>query len=177
MDLVDLADAFDDASGEVSAYLDLDAGEVVRVTEEVRQELEAVYAELSEEPVDEGAYRAAFAAALEQRSPPSWMRALLEEADAVEGGLGTRFIRVPAADSREGYGDMEAFIETVASPRLQERLWAAIRGRGAFRRFKDALAGHPDERERWFAFKHDRLRERVQAWLADEGIEPIAEAG
>ena len=177
VDLAELVDAFDDASGEVGAYLDLDTGAVVRVTAEVRQELEAVYEELPPEPADAGTYRAAFAATLERRSPPSWMRELLEEADAVEGGLGTRFIRVPAADSREGYEDMQAFIETVASPHLQERLWAAIRGWGAFRRFKDALAGHPDERERWFAFKHDRLRERVQAWLADEGIEPIAEAG
>jgi len=67
------------------------------------------------------------------------MHELLYEADAVEEGFGVRFIRLPDADSREGYEDMEAFIETVANPRLQERLWAAIRGRGAFGRFKDVL--------------------------------------
>jgi hypothetical protein len=71
---------------------------------------------------------------------------------------------------------MQAFIETVSSPWLQERLWAAIRSRGAFRRFKDARASAPAERERWFAFKDDRLRRRVLAWLAEEGIEPLTEA-
>jgi hypothetical protein len=70
---------------------------------------------------------------------------------------------------------MEAFIATVTSARLQERLGAAIRGRGAFRRFKDVLAAAPAERARWFAFKDQRVRQRVLAWLADEGIELIDE--
>ena len=177
IDLADLAEAFDDASWEVSTFLDLDTGNVIRITAEVRDELEALYAELSEEPADEGSYRVTFAAALEHRERPGWMHELLLEADAVEGGLGTRFLRVPEADSREGYGEMQAFIETVSSPRLQERLWAAIRGRGAFRRFKDVLASAPAERERWFAFKDARLRQRVLAWLADEGIEPAEGSG
>jgi hypothetical protein len=108
-------------------------------------------------------------------SHQGWMHELLVEADAVEGGLAIRFLRVPEAGSRESYGDMQAFIETVSSPWLQERLWAAIHGRGAFRRFKDVLAGALAERERWFTFKDDRLRQRVLAWLADEGIEPLTE--
>lgn len=174
--LTDLADAFGDASWDVSAYLDLDTGEVVRVTAEVRQELEAMYAELPED-LPEEEYPAAFGAALERRRAPGWMHDLLREADAVEDGLGTRFIQVPGADSRAGYEDMEAFIETVTSRRLQKSLWDAIRGRGAFRRFKDVLAGDPHERERWFAFKDGRMRERVLAWLADEEIEPTDAAG
>ncbi len=175
VDLADLADAFDDASWEVSAYLDLDTGQVIRTTWEIRQELEAISAALPEEPRDTAAYRAAFTAALERRGSPAWMHELLWEADAVEAGLGTRFLQLPEADGREGYADMAAFIETVASPRLRERLWAAIRGRGAFRRVKAVLAGYPQERERWFAFTADRLRERVRVWLASEGIEPILE--
>jgi hypothetical protein len=175
VDLADLADAFDEASWEVSAYLDLDTGEVVRVTTEVHQELEAIEAELLQDSLDEEVRQAAFTAALARRRLPSWMREALREADRVEGGLGTRFIRVPEADAREGYRDMEAFIATVTNPRLQEHLWAAIRGRGAFRRFKDLLAGYPDERERWFAFKDGRVRQRMLAWLASEGIKPFEE--
>jgi hypothetical protein len=38
---------------------------------------------------------------------------------------------------------------------------------------KDVLAGYPAERERWFAFKAARVRQRVLAWLADEGIELV----
>jgi hypothetical protein len=68
---------------------------------------------------------------------------------------------------------MEAFIETVASPWLRERLRAAIRGRGAFRRFKDVLARSPTEFGRWLAFRDALLRDRVMAWLGDEGNEGI----
>jgi hypothetical protein len=97
----------------------------------------------------------------------------LVEALQIEGALGTRFIEIPMPDSRNGYQDMQLFIETVTDPSLQERLWSAIDGRGAFRRFKDALLSDMNERDRWFAFKDDRVRERVLEWLADEGIEPI----
>jgi hypothetical protein len=51
---------------------------------------------------------------------------------------------------------LEDFIFTVPSRRLQDRLDQAIRGRDAFRRFKDVLAGCPDEHKRWFAFKYVR---------------------
>ena len=95
----------------------------------------------------------------------------------MDGGLGTRFLLVPGANSRAGYADMEAFIETVAGLRLQERLRGAIRGRGAFRRFKDVLAGQPAELERWVAFRDGRARRRALAWLADEGIAPVEEGG
>lgn len=175
VDLADLADAFDDASREAPAYLDLDTGAVIRTSADVLHELDAIRSELPDEPPDTEAYRAAFAAASERRGVPAWMRAALREADALAEGLGTRFIEVPEADSRAGYADMAAFVETVASPRLRDRLAAAIRGRGAFRRFKDALTDHPAERERWFAFKDARLRERARDWLASEGIEPAGE--
>jgi hypothetical protein len=150
---------------------------VIYISAEIRRELEAIYEEMPEEAVDGAAYRSAFAAAPERRGLSAWMHEALREADAMERGFGTRFIAVRAADSRAGYEDMQAFIETVARPWLQERLWAAIRGRGAFRRFKDVLADSPAERERWFAFKDRRMRERALAWLADEGIAPIGDAG
>ncbi len=54
---------------------------------------------------------------------------------------------------------MEAFIDTVGSARLQEQLWAAILGRGAFPRFKDVLEQHLAERERWVAFRDACVRE------------------
>jgi hypothetical protein len=46
-------------------------------------------------------------------------------------------------------------------------------GRGAFRRFKDLLARHPQEEEAWFEFKDARLQKRVADWLAYHNIEPV----
>ena len=70
---------------------------------------------------------------------------------------------------------MEDFIATVADERLREWLADAIDGHGAFSRFKRVLTNHDAERERWFAFRDARLRERILAWLEEEGIEPITE--
>jgi hypothetical protein len=170
IDLSELALAFEDASPEVGYFLDLETGQVVSITDETRSELEAIYDEMygaGDEP------RMPFAEALQQRDLPEWQREVLIEADQVEAGFGTRYIRVPGGDSREGYRDMEAFIATVQDVRLANRLERAISGRGAFRYFKDVLADHPRERERWFAFKDERLRQRVLEWLAEEQIEVV----
>jgi hypothetical protein len=67
---------------------------------------------------------------------------------------------------------MAEFADAVADSRLQRALWVALDGRRPFRRFKDTLAGHPRERERWFAFREERLRAAMRDWLADNGIEP-----
>ncbi|MCC6187831.1 MAG: hypothetical protein IT318_02260 [Anaerolineales bacterium] len=114
-------------------------------------------------------------AALQQLDLPEWEQDALREADRIEAGFGLRYLRVPPGDSRAGYADMEIFIATLRSERLREQLWRAVAGRGAFRRFKDVPSDHPGER--WFTFKQGRLRERVLAWLASQGIETVEDDG
>ena len=81
-----------------------------------------------------------------------------------------RYERIPRAESHEGYEDMEDFIATVKDAHLAELLEVAINGRGAFRRFKDVLLRYPEERERWFRFKDERMQERALKWLDDIGV-------
>lgn len=171
VDLRALEWAFEDASGAATTCLDTETGEIITLTDDIHGTLEDLYAEIGD--VDEARWEVAFDEALKGRNLPAWEQNALREADRVEAGFGTRYIRVPTDDSREGYADMEAFIETVRSERLQAQLWRASSGRGAFRYFKDVLADHPRERERWFAFKQARLRERGLHWLDSEGIEAI----
>ena len=78
-----------------------------------------------------------------------------------------RYERIPKAESHEGYQDMVDFIATVDNERLVELLEVAINGKGAFRRFKDVLLNYPEERERWFQFKDERMEERALEWLDD----------
>jgi hypothetical protein len=171
IDLADLDVALDNASWETSFYLDLETGQVLMVTDEISRELAAIDEELDREGDEQ---LAGVADALGQRDLPQWMQEAVAEAAQVEAGYGTRYIAVPRAESRDGYRDMEDFIPTVPDHRLQDRLWRAIRGRGAFRRFKDVLANYPREQETWFTFRDARLRQRVLDWLAEEGIEPTA---
>jgi len=93
--------------------------------------------------------------------------------DQVERGYGTRYICIEPGDPHSDYHDMEVFIASVKDARLQDRLWRAISGRGAFRYFTDVLDDFPRERERWFAFKDEQARQRLLDWLAEENIEPI----
>ena len=84
-----------------------------------------------------------------------------------------RYEAVPKTGSDEAYRDMEEFIGTVEDGHLRQLLEVAIDGRGAFRRFKDVLAGFAEEREEWFHFKEERLMERTREWLEDIGVEPV----
>jgi hypothetical protein len=81
-----------------------------------------------------------------------------------------RYEQIPKAESREGYEDMADFVATVDHEHVAELLEVAINGKGAFRRFKDVLLDYPEERERWFKFKVDRMEERALEWLEDIGV-------
>jgi len=171
IDLSDLELAFDSALDEGASYLDLDNGEVVFVTAEAWRELENLYAETevgTETPPD-------LLDLAREQNLPDWQIDALHAAAQVEGGFGTRYVAVPRTDSHAGYHDMEDFIETVQDERLQSRLSQAIQGRGAFRRFRDVLAEHRREEQRWYEFRDARERQRIVEWLAQHDIEPVFE--
>lgn len=86
-----------------------------------------------------------------------------------------RYEPIPKAESREGYEDMRDFIASVDDEHLAELLEVAINGKGAFRRFKDVLFGYPEEKERWFQFKDDRIQERALEWLDDISVSLVEE--
>ena len=85
----------------------------------------------------------------------------------------SRYLRIDPVSSREQYRWMERFIATVEDEELRRRLNVAIDGKGAFRRFKDALVNHPVDRERWFAFRSERLRSCMESWLTAHGIHSV----
>lgn len=84
-----------------------------------------------------------------------------------------RWLAVTSIGSRDGWDDMRLFIESLEDDDLAQRLDRAIRGSGAFRRFKDELDEHDDLRRTWFRFSDDRQRGRARAWLAMQGMRPV----
>lgn len=84
-----------------------------------------------------------------------------------------RWLSVYGEGSRESYRDMELFIACVEDAGRAERLRIAIKGRGAFRRFKDELAGSPGKLERWHALSEERQRGRARSWLAAAGYRVV----
>jgi hypothetical protein len=170
VDLDELAIALDTDFSELHQYLDLETGRIVPIMDELSRQLERIYDEIYDEA---GNRVVTLEEYLQQRDDPDWQKEMMLEADRVEQGYGTRYIRVERDDPYGGYRDMERFIGTVEDARLRERLWSAIQGRGAFRRFKDLLARHPQVEEAWFEFKDARLQRRVAYWLTYHDIEPV----
>jgi hypothetical protein len=83
------------------------------------------------------------------------------------------YMRIDPVSSREQYRWMERFIPMVDEPELRDRLAQAIDGKGAFRRFKDVLMSFGPDRERWFAFRSERLRVFMEAWLSAHALKAV----
>jgi hypothetical protein len=66
---------------------------------------------------------------------------------------------------------MADFAEGVSDDTAGRRLSRALRGRGAFRRFKDELyEEYPELVPAWHAFRDTRAKRRAVEWLVDEGL-------
>lgn len=166
IDMSELELAFECGYDMISYYLDLETGEVITVSEEVRGILETIY----ESYYDEQPQIVDWESAFENERVPDWQREMVQDADRVEIGFGDTIIAIPPESSSEGYSDMEVFTGTIRNPRLREHLERALHGRGAFRYFIDVLLDYPAERERWFKFKQARLQKRVSEWLEEHDI-------
>lgn len=69
------------------------------------------------------------------------------------------------------YADMADFADGVSDERAGRRLARAIRGRGAFRRFKDELhEEYPELLAAWHRFQAVRAERRAVEWLVDSGL-------
>ena len=77
--------------------------------------------------------------------------------------------RLPSSRDLDDYSIMESFIDSL-SGKAHDRLADAISGRGAFRRFKDALYEMGIEKE-WFSFKKAEYRKIAIRWCEDAGIQ------
>lgn len=170
VDLDELAIALDTDFSELHQYLDLETGRIISIMQEIAWELEEIYDEIYDE---DGNRVVSLEDYLQRRDDPDWQKEMMLEADRVEQGHGTRYIRVEREDACDDYRDMERFIGTVKDAHLRECLWNAIEGWGAFRRFKDLLVRHPQVEEACFDFKDARLQKRVANWLEAHDIEPL----
>ncbi|WP_410648356.1 UPF0158 family protein [Amycolatopsis sp. cmx-4-54] len=69
------------------------------------------------------------------------------------------------------YEDMADFAAGISDERTGRRLANALRGKGAFRRFKNELHdGFPELVSVWTTFSDNRARRRAVDWLTDNGL-------
>lgn len=84
-------------------------------------------------------------------------------ARAIVVNEGTRFIELPDKFDFHEYRQMERFIGTVENESVADELWRAIKGKGAFRCFKDTAARH-GVLDAWYRFRDERAKDFVIRW-------------
>ncbi|MFD2115148.1 UPF0158 family protein [Paenibacillus yanchengensis] len=80
------------------------------------------------------------------------------------------YIRLPTKFDVNEYSIMEQFIWSLPEGKMQDSLERAIRGRGAFRNFKDKLEsfGIVDE---WYVYEANTFKRIAIAWCENKNIE------
>ena len=80
-------------------------------------------------------------------------------------------IAIDPLPAHVSYQDMADFAGLVSDPTAGRRLERAIRGKGAFRRFKDELyEEHPELVSVWHSFRDTRAQRRAVEWLLEEEL-------
>jgi Uncharacterised protein family (UPF0158) len=144
--LRDVVEQMDQWSDEATAYINRRTGELITLTHE-----ELALAEDPEEAED----------------APQWQKDLLPKAQEVLAS--EDFIPLPSKFEIHEWSIMERFTQSLTDATASDELDAAIHGRGAFRRFKDAVhrLGIADE---WYRFREAALEEIAIEFLEEHGI-------
>lgn len=67
------------------------------------------------------------------------------------------------------YEIIESFCFTVSNQRKQESLLRAIKGKGAFRRFKDKIVDFNME-EQWYSYRNECFKQIAIEWCQENNI-------
>jgi hypothetical protein len=144
--LRDVLDHMEMVSDESRAYINPKTGELIALTDE---ELA-----LGEDPE-------------EAAEAPQWQKDLLPKAREVLQS--EDFLPLPGEFEIHEWSIMERFADSLSDVAVKDELLNAIHGRGAFRRFKDAVRriGRADE---WYRFRDAALEEIAIEFLEAHGI-------
>ena len=149
--LENLIEGLEFQTDESASFLNKDTGEVVTVTGEE------------------------FRAAEEDESPedmPEWM--LEAVANAKDILTSDSYLELPSKYEIHEYRIMEQFCLSQSDDERREELYQGIKGRGAFRRFKELIHEHGIA-EDWYRHRDEALKEIAIDWCDAHGVEYIAE--
>lgn len=147
--LKDLVESLDLQHDDYRSYFDRQTGRIVSVELSILSALEG-----DEEDLDDA---------------PEWQEDEVEIARAIVEDQGDRFIEPPDKSDFDEYGHMEEFIDTIGDRRIAGELGRAIKGSGAFRRFKDTLY-HFGIQDQWYEYRERAMKEFVIEWAEENEL-------
>lgn len=148
--LKDIVDEMEMQIDEYRKYLNKETGEIVTVSSE-----ELSIAEESEEDDDFSQY-------------PDWQQDSIKSAIDVIVNW-ENYIELPDKWEINEYDIMEEFCGSIKNDRVSNALYSAIQGRGAFRRFKDAIIRFGVEDD-WYKFRDEALKQVAIEWCEENEI-------
>jgi hypothetical protein len=148
IDLNTIVDSLESQLSEGRAFLDRDTGELYELGPE----------ELSAADSDDAV-----------ADYPEWQQPLVELARLVFSDSSDRFIELPDRWEVHEYRALESFAATHPDAAVAAQLLAAIRGAGAFRRFKAAIH-HLGIADSWYTYRRDYLLGVARDWCEENSL-------
>jgi hypothetical protein len=145
--LSDIVEGLEFQSDEQSSFLNLTTGEVVSITDEEFRAAE------NDEPLEDF---------------PDWQHDVIRMAKGIVET--NHYLQLPDRFEINEYRIMERFCLSVEDENIRDDLCNAIRGRGAFRYFKDRIHAYGIA-EDWYRYRDVALREIAIAWCEAHSIQ------
>jgi hypothetical protein len=98
-----------------------------------------------------------------------WQKEEYEVAREIVSDDGSRFIPPPEKFEFHEYRVMEEFIRSMEDDKAADQLWRAIKGRGAFRYFKDTLH-QLGIQQSWYDYLKEAQRDFVIEWAKENNV-------
>lgn len=147
--LNDLVQEMQIASDTMTVYFQRSTGKFIAVTDEY------IHAAESDTPLDDR---------------PKWEQEIIREtAEFLNREDDGDDVPLPTRYDIHEYTIMESFCSTVENRKVANDLFRSIAGKGAFRRFKDALNRHGIEKS-WYAYKEEAYKAIAREWCEDNGV-------
>ncbi|MDT8861811.1 UPF0158 family protein [Alkalihalobacillus sp. MEB130] len=150
--LEDILEGMEMQSEESHAYLNLETGEVVYVSREA-----LLIAEDGEE----------------YDHLPVWQQEEAQQAYEIVESFG-KYVTLPTSFDIHEYDMLERFCYSLSDEKKQDLLLHAIRGKGAFRRFKDTLH-RLGMIQQWYEYRDERYKELAREFCQSNKIDYIEE--
>ncbi|KQU19447.1 hypothetical protein ASG65_23910 [Bacillus sp. Leaf13] len=102
---------------------------------------------------------------------PDWQQENLRIANDVVENF-ENYIELPTKYDVNEYEMMEDFCLTVSDLRKQNSLLLEIKGKGAFRKFKDKIIDFEIE-DQWYSYRDERFKQIAKKWCQDNNVNYI----
>jgi hypothetical protein len=103
---------------------------------------------------------------------PEWQQETIAIAKEIFLEDSKDYIELPDDFEIDEYDMMVSFIDSLSSDNITQALAKSIKGRGAFRRFKDCLYRF-EVQKKWFMYRDDEYKQVAIQWCEEHEIDYI----